>query len=208
MTEYIRLGQPQFDQTSEIKIVTIAEGSDAVRLREKYATTTRDEIERAKLNYHARFYPGIIQTAPQVYSDDESQNRIEVDEFYSVPKIWNHTQGETYSHCWIYPENISSATESPAVSFRTMPLGVDYPGHQIFRAEIVVPSLAVIRPGDQIVNNPAFFFHREVSIGKDKLLLEYDYRSLRDSVLPEAVPEYIRQLSAIGNLTVYTITSD
>jgi transglutaminase-like putative cysteine protease len=206
VTQYIRLGN--LDQASELKVVTVAEGRDAERLRAEFATTTRDEIERWSLNYYAKFYPDIEQTAPLIYADDEQQNQIEVDEFYSIRKIWSHLPDETYFHCRIYPANVEIAMEPPAISLRSMPLGVPYPEHQIFRAEVFVPTLAIIRPDDRTIENPAFYFHRAVSIVQGKLFLEYEYRSLTDAISPEAVPAYVRQLDSALELMGFTIPSD
>jgi hypothetical protein len=206
VTQYIRLGG--LNQESELKVVTVAEGRDAEQLRAEFATTTRDEIERWHLNYYAKFYPDIEQTAPLIYTDDEQQNQVEVDEFYGVRKIWSHLPDETFFHCRIYPANVEIAMSPPAISLRTMPLGVWYPEHQIFRAEVFVPKLAVIRPDDQTIENPAFYFHRAVTIAQGKLFLEYEYRALADVVLPEAVPTYVRQLDSAAELMGYTISSD
>jgi transglutaminase-like putative cysteine protease len=204
VTQYIHLGR--WNQESELKVVTVAEGPDAKELREEYATTPRAEIERADLNYYAAFYPDIAQAAPLIYTDDEQQNKIEVDEFYSVRKIWSHLTGRTF--CQIYPENIESAMRRPAVSLRTMPLGVAHPRHQIFRAEVIVPRLELIKPNDQTIENPAFYFHRVASIAEGKLLLEFEYRSLADAVQPEAVPTYMRQLDSAKELMGYIVPSD
>jgi transglutaminase-like putative cysteine protease len=205
VTEYLRVGV--LDQASELKVVTVAEGPDAERLREEYATTTRDEIERGRLNYYARFYPEIEQTAPPVYSDNEQLNQIEVDEFYSVRKIWRQLPNEIFSRCWIYPANVETSMQPPAMSPRTMPMGAPYPAHQIFRATVIVPSLAIIKPDDQTIENPAFYFHRTVAIAQGKLSLEYEYRSLSDAVPPGAFPTYVRQLDAAAELMDYAITS-
>ncbi len=206
VTQYIRLGN--LDQESALKVVTVAEGPDAEQLRERYATTTRDEIERWNLNYYARFYPDIEQTAPLIYADNEQQNQIEVDEFYGVRKIWSHLPDETFFHCRVYPANVEMAMSPPAISLRTMPLGVSYPEHQIFRAEVIVPALSLIWPDDQTIQNPAFYFHRAVAIAQGKLFLAYEYRALSDVVWPEAVPTYVRQLDSAADLMGYTISSD
>ena len=84
VTEYIHLGQ--VDQDSTFKVVTIAEGRDAEWLRKLFTITARTEIERANLSYYSGYYTDIAQTKPLVYADNEQQNEIEVDEFYTVSK--------------------------------------------------------------------------------------------------------------------------
>jgi transglutaminase-like putative cysteine protease len=206
VTEYIQLGK--LDEASSLKVVTIAEGRDAERLRAEYATTVRDDIERGNLNYYAKCYPDITQSAPLVYTDDEQQNKIEVDEFYNVQRIWKRQPDETFFHCWIYPVNIDKSMRAPAVSLRTMPLGVAYPVHQFFHADITVPTLAIVRPDERTIENPGFYFHRLVTIGSGRLFVDYEYRSLTDAVQPEAVPNYVRQLGAAEELLDYSIPSD
>jgi hypothetical protein len=90
---------------------------------------------------------------------------------------------------------------------RTMPLGVAYPDQEIFRAEVVVPPFAEIQPDDQVIENPAFYFHRGASIGGGTLYLNYEYRALADTVPVEEVPTYVRQLDAAHDLMVYMISS-
>jgi transglutaminase-like putative cysteine protease len=206
VTQYIRLGN--VDQASDLKVVTIAEGPDAESFRAQFATTVRDDLERGYLNYYARFYPDITQTAPIIYTDDEQQNKIEVDEFYSVQRIWSHLPDETFYHCRVYPANVALAMTAPTVSLRTMPLGVAYPEHQFFRAEVMVPVLGVFQPDDRTIENPAFYFHRLVTITGGKLLLAYEYRALTDAIQPEAVPTYVRQLDAAAEIMSYNIPSD
>ena len=205
VSHYFRLGT--LDQESALKVVTVAEGPDADQLRAHYATTPRDEIERADLNEYAKFYPNITQTAPLISTDDDQQNKIEVDEFYSIRKIWNHLPDEAFFHCRIYPENIVAAMKPPAVSVRTMPLGVAYPARQIFHAEVIVPTGSISNPDDQTIENPAFYFHRVVSLSATTVFLNYEYRSLADAVAPEALPTYVQQLDAAADLMGYTIPS-
>jgi hypothetical protein len=89
-----------------------------------------------------------------------------------------------------------------------MPLGVSYPEHQIFRAEVMVPTVALIQPEERTVENPSFYFHRLVNVSTGKLFLEYEYRALSDAVQPQAVPAYVRQLNEAGELMDYTISAN
>ena len=206
VTQYIQLGR--LDQPATIKVVTVAEGQNADALRAYYATTVRDDIARANVNYYARFYPEIAATAPLVLTDDDQVNRVEVDEFYSVQDIWSRFPSDTTFHCQIFPENIAGTVGAPAVSLRTMPLGVAFPNHQVFHAEIVSPTLMNFQPDDQTVDNPAFYFHRTAGYVQGKLILDYEYRALTDAVTPDLVPTYVRQLDYAAKLTGFTVTSN
>jgi transglutaminase-like putative cysteine protease len=206
VTQYLRLGA--LDGDTELKVITVSEGPDAESIREYYATTPRSDIEHGYLNYYAKFYPDISQTSPAVFTDNAQANRVEVDEFYSIRRIWHRLPEEAFYHCQVYPENVDGAIHSPAMTMRSMPLGVAYPVHQIFHGEIIVPSFALIHPDDQTVQNPAFYFRRTVGITPTKLLLDYDYQSLTDVVPPDGVATYARQLNSAIELLSYTISSE
>ncbi|MGP8198534.1 MAG: DUF3857 domain-containing transglutaminase family protein [Limisphaerales bacterium] len=221
VTEYLHLGVLKQDTgaaavvgsavtqglVSELKVVTVAQGPDADQLREKFATTTRDEIEKDALHALVNLYPEIDQTAPLIYTDDERRNQIEVDGFYSVRNIWKPVPKQLLSQCWVYPWNVKAAIKPPANVGRTMPVDVPYPVHEIFRAIFTVPVLALIAPDEQTIQNPAFYFHRTVAMTQVNISLEYEYRSLTDAVSPEAFPTYLRQLDAAAQLTDYAIVS-
>ncbi len=68
------------DEPSELRVITVANGKDAEGFRREFATTPRAQIEKAYLNYYAATYPEIRQTAPISFTDDESENRIEITE--------------------------------------------------------------------------------------------------------------------------------
>lgn len=205
VTQYIQLGR--LDQASSIRVVTMAEGTDAEAMRQEFATTSRDDIQRRYLNYYSKLYSGIEVAAPLVFTDNEGQNQVEVDEFYRVPQMWEHQPDERYYHCRIYPENIETAMRPPAISLRTMPLAVNYPTQQTFRAEVSTPGITVNAPDEQTIENPAFYFHRSVSIAPGKVFMECEYRSLAQEIATDAVPTYINQLNTAGNFIDYTISS-
>jgi transglutaminase-like putative cysteine protease len=203
VTEYLNIGL--VDSPSTAKIVTVAEGPDADRLRERFATTPREDIERDNLNAYAKLYPFMSRTAPLVYNDDEQQNRVETTEFYAIERMWSKQADEPYFRCRLYCLNVDESLVKPAVSFRTMPLGVVYPVHQIFHAEVSVPTSWPIPASNTTIENPAFLFQRVINVAGGKLLLDYEYRSLSDAVAPEAVPAYVRDLDSATDALVYSV---
>lgn len=203
VTEYLNVGG--LNERSAVKIITVAEGPDADRLREHFATTPREDIERDNLNSYAKLYPFMSRTAPLIYNDDEQQNRVETTEFYAIENIWNHQADEPYYHCRLYCVNVDEALIKPAVSFRTMPLGVRYPVHQIFHAIATVPTAWPINPSNITIDDPAFYFQRLVNVAGGQLLIDYEYRAWTDAVAPEIVPRYVRDLDSATDALVYTV---
>jgi hypothetical protein len=202
VTEYLNVGS--YNSASTLKIVTVAEGRDADALRTRFATTPRADIEREDLNGLARIYPLVHATAPLDYTDDEQENRVETTEYYSIDKIWSRLPDQANYHCRIYSVNVDDALEKPEVSFRTMPLGLHHPVHQVFHADVTVAGLP-ITPSNITINNAAFYFQRTVNVAGNRLLLDYEYRSLADSVPTASVQGYLHDLDTAMEALGYTV---
>jgi hypothetical protein len=203
VTEYLDVGL--LNALSFVKIVTVAEGPDADRLREHFATTPREDIEKDDLNAYAKIYPFISRTAPMAYNDDEQQNRVETTEFYSIERMWNKQPNDEFYRCRFYCVNVDEALVKPTVSFRTMPLGVNFPVHQVFHAIISVATSWPIPPSNVTIDNPAFYFQRLVNVADGHLLLDYEYHAWTDAVAPDAVPGYVRDLDAATDALGFSV---
>jgi hypothetical protein len=203
VTEYLDVGL--LNALSSVKIITVAEGPDADRLREHFATTPREDIEKDDLNAYAKIYPFISRASAMVYSDDEQQNRVETTEFYSIERMWNKQPNDEFYRCRFYCVNVDEALVKPAVSFRTMPLGVEFPVHQVFHAIVNVPTSWPIPPSNVTIDDPAFYFQRLVNVAGGRLLLDYEYRALTDAVAPDAVPGYVRDLDSATDALGFSV---
>jgi hypothetical protein len=186
---------------STVKIVTVAEGSDADRMRERVANTGRDIIEKENFDLYAKFYPSIRSTSPMLYSDDEQQNRIETTEYYAIDKVWTYVPDAAEYHIRIYAPNVGEALARPKAPVRTMPMALPYPVHQIFHAEMNATAGLPADPTDLKLNDSAFFFQRTLGLNAGKMYINYEYRAFSDAVAPESMPAYVRDVdSALGSL--------
>jgi hypothetical protein len=202
MTEYLDDGGLNNESTA--KVVTVAEGPDADRLRQRLAVMPREDLERENLNAFAKFYPLIHRAAPLVYADDEQQNRIEVTESYAIEKLWIRPPNESNYHFRMYAVNLDGVLEEPPASLRAMPLAVPFPVHQIFHAEVNVSALPV-DSDNVIIDHPALYFHRTATIIGGKLILNYEFRSWTDAVAADALPAYVSDLNAVVEALGYTL---
>ena len=192
-------------QPADLKVVTLAEGPDAVALRRRFATTDRPAIDTEDLNAFAALYPGIARVAPLEYADDEKANQVTVTEYFQIAQMWNPVPTAPGFVCRFYSYNIDRAARKPAVSVRSMPLGLTYPGHQVFRAEITLAASIPVEPGAWAVNNPAFHFHKSVARSPVKVLVEEEFDSLSESAPVEAVPGYLLDLDRVSDLLGYAL---
>lgn len=193
-------------QPADLKVVTIAEGADAVALRRRFATTERPAIATEDLNAFAALYPGIAAPMPLEYADDAKANKVVVTAYYQIPNVWSPVPTGPGFVCRLYSYNVDRAARMPPVSAaRTMPLGLSYPEHELFRAEITLAVPIPVEPGAWAVNNPAFHFHKAVTLSPGVVLVEEEFDSLSESVPVEAVPDYLRQLDLVSPLLGYAL---
>lgn len=203
MTEYFQLhGRTD---PADLKVVTDASGGDAERLRALFATTRRDEIERAYLHYYSGLYPDIRQAQPIVFGDDPQHNRVEVTEYYTVDHIWTRPDGNSAFHCQFYPSQIRPFLAQPIHTDRVMPLAVTYPAHQTLRTEVLLPQFWQPDARNVPVIDPAFQFRMNLQSLGNRLVMEYELQTAADSVPASRVSEYLQHLNRASQSLGYAI---
>jgi transglutaminase-like putative cysteine protease len=203
VTEYFLIraaGQP-----TDLKVVIVMDGSDAETIRRRFSTTGRAVLQAQDLNNFAGLYPGIALAAPLEYLDDKQANEVVVTEYYRLGNMLSHSPSGIGYVGRFYTHNIDRVLRRPRTPFRSMPLGLTWPEHQIFRAEIILPDLAPVDTGYRTIENAAFHFHKSVRASASKVLLEEEYISLTDAVPAALAPAYSQQLDQVFDLLDYTL---
>ncbi|MGH7978810.1 MAG: DUF3857 domain-containing transglutaminase family protein [Limisphaerales bacterium] len=204
-TEYFRLGL--VNEPGTLKVVTAAEGGDADRMRATFATTKLSVVERNDTHFYSDLYPGIKMTAPVVVEDDAEQDRFQTTEFYSIDNIWTRPEKGIHKvECEFYPEGIAALLERPADTDRTQPLGINFPEHQILRTEVTLPIAWPAGAGEKTITDPAFTFRKLYQASGNKVVMEYEYQALSDSVAPDAVGDYLQRIDQCSKLLGNTLT--
>jgi transglutaminase-like putative cysteine protease len=204
ITEQFRL--QWLDQPSDLKVVTVATGREADLLRYELATVPRPQLEKTYLSYYTIRYPDISQTAPIVVSDNEEENKLEITEAYSIPHIWQRLSDEQPYHCEFDPTNIREYIRTPAMTLRSMPLAIHFHANQIFRIEATLPNTWFFPNDDKTVEDEAFRFHRTITATLRKLVLQYDYKALTESVSPDRTSQYLRHLDDAQRESAFWLT--
>jgi hypothetical protein len=181
-------------QPAQLQIVTVVEGAAAETLRAALATTKREDFEQGYVRYYSELYPGIKQAQPLAVVDDEQQNRIETTENYTIENFWTRPDNHSPYHCEFYPLEISSAFKKPLNVNRAMPLAVSFPAHKILKTKVTLPVGTTVRGEDKTISDPAFFYQMKVRNFGRRLEMDYDYRSLTDSVPVNLAADYLNHL--------------
>ncbi len=86
-----------------------------------------------------------------------------------------------------------------------MPLGLEFPQHVVFKIEASLPRTWFIQNEQKKIEGDAFYFRSNVAGGLNKLTLEYEYKTLSDSVPVESMPDYLRHLDDAWQNLGYSI---
>ena len=202
-TEYFQLRGKM--QSADLKVVTVAEGLDAELLRQQFATTPREDLEKTYLKFYSGLYPAVKKTRPLLFSDNEQLNRIEVTESYLIDKIWVQSDRDLQYRCQFFPYAINALLKKPADTLRTMPLGVRFPQRQVLRTEVVLPEAWPADVQNKQIVDPAFTFRLNLRSYGNKLTLEHEYRSLADSVPVERAADYLQRLEQASQSLGYAL---
>ena len=197
-TEYFQLRG--ITAPSDLKVVTVAEGRDADALRELFASTKLTDIERSYTHFYSTLYPGIKMSSPIVTDDDEDQNTFQTTEYYSIDNLWTQPDKNRKYSCQFFPSSISALLAKPVDTDRNQPLGVTFPEHYILRTEVNTLTPLANTPSDRMISDPAFTFRKRGGCTGNKLIMEYEYQALADSVSPDEVGDYLQRLDQCSQL--------
>ncbi len=203
-TEYFQIGR--VNEPSELKVVTVAQGRDADALRALFATTKLTDIERIDTHLYSEIYPGTKMSSPIVTEDDEEQNTFQTTEYYTIDDVWTQPgQGVKYS-CEFFPTSINELLKKPVDTDRSQPLGIDYPEHQILRTEVILPENWPYGSSDKTISDSAFTFRKVAGCTGNKLVMQYEYQSLADSISPDEVSDHLQRLDQCSKILGDTLT--
>jgi hypothetical protein len=188
-----------------LKVVTVATGRDADVLRSLFATTKRSDIEKTYTRFYADRYPEITQSAPIEFKDDETQNQIQTTETYTIANAWTRTAS---GKCLFefYASVMDALLKTPVDTQRTMPVSVPFPEHQILRTKITLPVLWNADSLSKTVSDPAFIFQKNLKCAGNKVVLNCEYQSLKDSIRPDEAAQYIQHLNQASKALAYSLS--
>jgi len=185
-------------EPADLKVVTVAEGGDADALRQLFTTTKPDDIQQHYTHFYSASYPGIRVSSPIEVEDDEQQDRFQTTESYSIDNMWSRDRSRY--ECTFYPSAISARLGKPVNTDRNQPLAIPFPDHQILRTEATLPSGWSYGSSDKTISDAAFTFRKFDQVQANKLVMQYEYQSLADSISPDQVGEHLQNLDQCSQL--------
>ncbi len=187
------------------KIWSGYEGYYADSTRQYFAEESRNKIGQDYLNYLAQLFPGVTASSDITVHDNLITNAFETTEAYQIKNIWAKTDDSRYLQIDLRSYLVSDNLKNVSSPIRTMPYNVRHPVAYKHRTLVKLTPDAKFDNEADVVENPAFRFSRTVTASKGELLIDYDYRSRKDHVLPADIAVYAEHMDKVRSLATFSI---
>jgi len=187
---------PRWDSPARLEVVTTYRDEDADDMRQSQARSTRAEMGKLYRDFYARENAGIRALEPPRIVDDRERNVLVVREAYEIPALWR--DGAHEFRAWFIEDRL----DRPRVLDRSAPLALSHPDHVRQSLRIVLPGPPDVARLHETVKSRAFSMDASWEVHGNEARLEYTYRSLRGSLPPGDVPEFVERVERAGDLVV------
>ena len=188
---------PAWNGPARLDVVTTYRDEDADDMRQSRARSTRTEMGRKYREFYAQEHGNGIRALelPRV-DDDRERNVVVVHEAYELPGLLK--QGAHEFHAWFIDQRLTR----PRAVDRSAPLALSHPDHVRQTVTVRLPGPPDLAPLRETVESPAFAMDASWSVKGNEAQLQYTYRSLRGSLSPKDVPEFVDRVGRAADLVV------
>ncbi len=193
----------------ELHVKTAGEGLDAESLRSQLADFSQEELDKNYLNFYAENFPDIQLLKPAEVHDYAESNRIEIFESYLISNVWTKAEAEDQQTVSFYPEQLRDVVQLPKINTkRSMPLRIRHPVDYHQTIEVVLPEPWEIKNEHTTINTKQFSFSSKIDYRRNKLTLDYRFKSLTNVVAAAEVSEYSKKIDNVVHKLGYEIYKD
>ncbi len=195
-------------QPTKFSVISTYFGSEADNMRLSFKNQTAKEQEVSYLNFYDYLYPNMKMTDPIKITDDHEDNVFMVEENYKIENFWTYNYEESIDdyESVLNATNLKYFIPTPSQKNRSMPFALYYPIEIENTIEYVSKKDVSIEETQGEISNPCFRFTYDVKkIGKT-IVFTYYYKSLKDCVLVDELPQYYRDVDNITDQVYYEFT--
>ena len=196
------------DKEGGFKVSTVYRGSEADSLRRALRRKSVADIGDTYLNYYKSRYPAIRAVEPPKVTDDLQSNQVTVDESYRVEHLFEEVEKSPDKRFYLEAEIINEHLGALATPVRTTPLDLESPVNSVEHIRVRMPEEFPGKDDAVKVESPQFRYDSHVSHAGNDVILEYHYRTLTDTVPPEALEAFLKKRAAAHDDTYYRFTKD
>ena len=176
-------------------------------VRSYFANIGTSQMETDYLNWLAQSFPEIRQVSPIAIDDDPEENVIKISMSYRIKNLWRET-GESELVAEFYSVFMYDYLIKPAVVVRKTPFAIPYPTRIQHTMDISLPEDIEMEDLRQTIENDFFLYKTAQNMDHEmkKIRLSYELDTLSDSVPPESIAAYLKDVDLALNLSSLIIT--
>ncbi|XHS79055.1 DUF3857 domain-containing protein [Burkholderiaceae bacterium UC74_6] len=191
---------------ASMQVRAVHAGAAADRLRADLDRQSREDLQKAYLNFYAGYYPGISVAAPLQVQDDTTRNELVTIEHYSVPELWHRPKDDKRLQAAIFSGELNEYLKTTGKPRRTAPLQLAYPMDVEVSSEMRLPRGWGGKPSDAHIAGPGFEYRSKVTWpSADKVVVTEAYKSLDDEVPALEAQDYNDKINRAKNSLGYTL---
>ncbi len=187
-----------------LRVITTYTGSYADGVRSDFNYNSNYEMQKDYLNFYQGYFDN-IQADSLTYVDNDSTGIFTTTEYYSIDSFWT-SKGKVRKanfSCYV----ISDFLKKPKETHRTMPFGLAFPEHYCEEVDVNLPGNDWhLKETKADIHCSSFTMSRKSTVYNNRIVINYDYKRLKDNVTPEETPAYLTALQKINDAQDYEIT--
>jgi hypothetical protein len=190
---------------TQMMVYTVYTGSSADDARRSVNSTSKFDLQKTYKEFYGGFYENIISDSIR-FSDDEESGKFTMLEYYSVPSIWENEEGIKNGR--FSPFVINSFIRVPKEKGRKMPYRIHYPVHYKEQVVINLPKdwQNMYESKDEY-HCSAFRLNTDFSYSSKRVILKYEYESLKNYVDPAESAAFIANVKNADDNMHYRIST-
>lgn len=176
-----------------LKVETTYTGFYADDMRERFSNNSNYEMLNNYKKFYQNYFSGII--ADSLSFTDDSSGSFTTKEYYKIDSLWKNEKGvlKRSFTCYI----IDNALRTTKDKHRTMPFAIDYPANYHEEVEITLPEDWNLNPFSTEIKHAGFTFKVSCITSSRKVLLKYDFESLKDNITPAESDGFFAKMSEV-----------
>ena len=194
------------DKEASLNVTTLYRGSEADELRRKLRRETAVELGKVYLNYYKRRYAAIRAVDAPKVMDDPRSNQITVSESYRVERLFE-ADASGKKRFSVEAEIVNEHLNTLATPVRSTPFALESPVNSSEHIRIRMPEDFGVKDDTVKIDSPYFHYDSRVSHAGNDVLLDYQYRSLGDTVPREALEAFLQKRAAAHDDTFFRFTA-
>jgi transglutaminase-like putative cysteine protease len=193
------------DKPAQMQVTTVYSRHEADSMRHRLRSDGNEALAKKYLDYYQDQFDGVTSSAPLKVTDDRSLNRLSVEEFYSVQKVFKKTEHGP-SKFYLEPDAVLSYLKTPDLKRRTTPFAQQFPIYVTEEFEVLFPDDWSMSTGKQQVHGGAFEYSSDVSYADHTLKTRFEFKSLSDHVEEKDFPEFLTTLKKARDDAGYAVS--